>query len=196
MQYPSHLILDFQQSTLKSKTYLSWPQAFLEKTKKQNKHEQTTYQISKVNILRHNSEKYDVLRKKVNNNNSKYYQEYLNFNINFLRKERLYTKLKYSRCPQYDIVSGGWAALFAGLIGFLISEKFGIELVDSGDFYNALMYIIFLVFALRPLIRIMGKNFTLKDLIILKDLLYYLQTLNTIILLYIKEKKKKLKSVL
>jgi hypothetical protein len=29
------------------------------------------------------------------------------FNINFLRKERLYTKLKYSRCPQYDIVSGG-----------------------------------------------------------------------------------------
>ena len=35
-------------------------------------------------------------------------------NINFLRKEKLYTKLKYSRSPAYDIVSGGAAALFAG----------------------------------------------------------------------------------
>jgi hypothetical protein len=66
----------------------------------------------------------------------------------------MYTKLKYSRCPQYDIISGGFAAIFAGFIGFLISEKFGIELVDSGDFYIALMYAIFAVFALRPLLRI------------------------------------------
>ena len=35
-------------------------------------------------------------------------------NINFLRKEKLYTKLKYSRSPAYDIVSGGAAAIFAG----------------------------------------------------------------------------------
>lgn len=54
-------------------------------------------------------------------------------NVNFLRKERLYTKLKYSRSPAYDIVSGGAAALLAGFIGFLISEKYGFELVDSGD---------------------------------------------------------------
>ena len=72
----------------------------------------------------------------------------------FLRKERIYTKLKYSRCPQYDIVSGGLAALLAAFIGFLISEKFGLELLDSGDFYIAFMYGVFLVFALRPFIRI------------------------------------------
>ena len=40
------------------------------------------------------------------------------FDVNFLRKEHMYTKLKYSRCPQYDIVSGGVAALFAGYLGF------------------------------------------------------------------------------
>jgi hypothetical protein len=58
----------------------------------------------------------------------------------------LYTKLKYSRSPAYDIVSGGVAALFAGFLGFLISEKFGIELVDSGDFYIFFMYTTFLLF--------------------------------------------------
>ena len=45
-------------------------------------------------------------------------------NINFLRRERLYTKLKYSRSPAYDIVSGGAAALLAGFLGFLVSEKY------------------------------------------------------------------------
>ena len=73
-------------------------------------------------------------------------------NINFLRKERLYTKLKYSRSPAYDIVSGGAAAILAGFIGFLISEKFGFELVDSGDFYFLTMYVVFLCFSLRPLL--------------------------------------------
>lgn len=80
--------------------------------------------------------------------------------ISFLRKEKIYTKLKYSRCPQYDIISGGFAAIFAGFIGFLISEKFGIELVDSGDFYTALMYVIFSVFSLRPLLRIYSITHT------------------------------------
>lgn len=73
-------------------------------------------------------------------------------NINFLRKERLYTKLKYSRSPAYDIVSGGAAALLAGFIGFLISEKYGFELVDSGDFYYLFMYLVFLSFSVRPLL--------------------------------------------
>jgi hypothetical protein len=72
-------------------------------------------------------------------------------NLNFLRKERLYTKLKYSRSPAYDIVSGGSAALLAGFLGFLISEKFGFELVDSGDFYYAFMYVVFLAFSIKPL---------------------------------------------
>ena len=75
-------------------------------------------------------------------------------NINFLRKERLYTKLKYSRSPAYDIVSGGAAALLAGFIGFLISEKFGYELVDSGDFYYLFMYGVFAAFSLRPLLTV------------------------------------------
>lgn len=68
------------------------------------------------------------------------------FDLNFLRKEKMYTKLKYSRVPQYDIVSGGSAALLAGFLGFLICEKFGFELLDSGDFYFLFMYIVFLSF--------------------------------------------------
>jgi hypothetical protein len=76
----------------------------------------------------------------------------LTSDINFLRKEVVYTKLKYSRSPQYDAVSGGFAALFAGFIGFLISEKFGIELVDSGDFFIGLMYVIFIGFTGRLLL--------------------------------------------
>ena len=88
------------------------------------------------------------------------FNSYSVWDINFLRKEKIYTKLKYSRCPQYDIISGGFAAIFAGFIGFLISEKFGIELVDSGDFYTALMYGIFSVFAIRPLLRIYSITHT------------------------------------
>lgn len=80
--------------------------------------------------------------------------------IHFIRKEVIYTKLKYSRCPQYDIVSGGLAALLSAFIGFLISEKFGLELVDSGDFYIAFMYGVFLVFSCRPLIKLVN-TFTL-----------------------------------
>jgi len=80
------------------------------------------------------------------------------FDINFIKKERFYTKLKYSRSPAYDIVSGGSAALLAGFIGFLISEKFGIELVDSGDFYIVFMYIVFGSFFIRPLLKILSYN--------------------------------------
>ena len=76
----------------------------------------------------------------INNNNS---------NIIFLIKERTYTKLKYSRAPQADIVSGGVAALFAAFLGYLISEKFGFELIDSGDFYILVMYLVLLVSSLR-----------------------------------------------
>ena len=73
----------------------------------------------------------------------------MNADINFLKKEFVFTKLKYSRSPQYDTVSGGFAALFAAFIGFLISEKFGIELVDSGDFFIVLMYALFLGMTVR-----------------------------------------------
>lgn len=78
--------------------------------------------------------------------------------VHFLRKERLYTKLKYSRSPAFDIVSGGAAALLAGFIGFLISEKYGFELADSGDFYYLFMYGVLLSFAFRPLLTILSRD--------------------------------------
>ena len=84
-------------------------------------------------------------------------------NINFLRKERLYTKLKYSRSPAYDSVSGGAAALLAGFLGFLVSEKFGMELVDSGDFYFLTMYIVFLCFSVKPLLTVINPNNPFSD---------------------------------
>lgn len=72
-----------------------------------------------------------------------------NFTIFFLRKEKSYTKLKYSRVPQYDSSAGAVAALLAGFLAFIILEKFGFELVDSGDIYVALMYIVSLVLIFR-----------------------------------------------
>ena len=78
------------------------------------------------------------------------------FDINYIKREKVYTKLKYSRSPQYDIVSGGVAALLSAFVGFLISEKFGYELPDSGDFYIVFMYIVFLAFATRPLLKLVG----------------------------------------
>ena len=70
-------------------------------------------------------------------------------NIIFLKKERTHTKLKYSRVTQADIVSGGVAAFFSAFLGYLISEKFGFELIDSGDFYILLMYLVFLIGSIR-----------------------------------------------
>ena len=108
------------------------------------------------------------------------------FDINFLRKEKLYTKLKYSRCPQYDIVSGGFAALLAGFVGFLISEKFGIELVDSGDFYIVFMYAVFLVFSLRPLLLSYSKHGTPYNPISLKYLFTFMVDITILSLRFFK----------
>jgi len=85
---------------------------------------------------------------------------FINYKTNyfFLKKEKCYTKLKYSRTPAYDIVSGGSAALFAAILGYLTTEKFGFELVDSGDFYFMFMYAVFLVFSVRPLLQVMPLN--------------------------------------
>jgi hypothetical protein len=96
--------------------------------------------LSRLNVLKHLYYRSTSVSTPVNLTSS-----------NFLRKERLYTKLKYSRSPAYDIVSGGSAALLAGFLGFLISEKFGFELVDSGDFYYGFMYIVFIAFSVKPL---------------------------------------------
>lgn len=107
-------------------------------------------------------------------------------NINFLRKERLYTKLKYSRSPAYDIVSGGAAALLAGFIGFLISEKYGFELVDSGDFYYLFMYLVFLTFSIRPLLVAISANEKINALFSLNFILSFYQKLFYIVIKIIK----------
>lgn len=103
-------------------------------------------------------------------------------NINFLRKERLYTKLKYSRSPAFDIVSGGAAALLAGFIGFLISEKFGYELVDSGDFYYLFMYGVFATFSLRPLLTVSDSTKGFIDALSLKRVLLFYVSLVKLLL--------------
>ena len=103
-------------------------------------------------------------------------------NINFLRKERLYTKLKYSRSPAFDIVSGGAAALLAGFFGFLITEKFGYELADSGDFYYLFMYVVFLVFSIRPLLTVSDANKGFWDVFSPKRILSFYVSLLQILL--------------
>lgn len=79
------------------------------------------------------------------------------FDIHFIKKEKIYTKLKYSRVPQYDIVSGGVAAFAAAFIGFLITEKFGFELLDSGDFYYLFMYGVFVSFFIKLLLKLINN---------------------------------------
>lgn len=67
-----------------------------------------------------------------------------NIKINFIKSEQVYTKLKYSRIPIYDIVSGGCACMFASFIGFLVSEKFGFEITDSLDIFMLYFYVLFI----------------------------------------------------
>ena len=154
MKYPIHSILDLQTTYLSK--FLPCSSKNTSITKQQFKiTSKTTYYFLSFSTLSNS---------KTLGNTKKFhptsYNLYTICDISFLRKEKIYTKLKYSRCPQYDIISGGFAALFAGFIGFLISEKFGIELVDSGDFYTVFMYGVFLCFSTRPLLRILDKNST------------------------------------
>jgi hypothetical protein len=93
------------------------------------------------------------LFKKSSNVNTKTFALFNIYSIFFLKKERIYTKLKYSRVPLFDTTSGAIASLLAALLGFLITEKFGFELIDSGDFYTIIMYSIFILLILRLAIR-------------------------------------------
>lgn len=68
-----------------------------------------------------------------------------NFNIFFFRKEVFYTKLKYSRVPQFDTSAGAAASFMSGMYGFMVSEKYGFELIDSGDFLFLVIFIAFIV---------------------------------------------------
>lgn len=101
-------------------------------------------------------------------------------NINFLRKERLYTKLKYSRSPAYDIVSGGAAALLAAFLGFLITEKYGFELLDSGDFYYMFMYFVFFSFSIKPVVLMTNAQESWIQIISINPLIrFYISLLNS-----------------
>lgn len=186
MRLPNHIVLDFECSPKKNN---NWYKEFL--TQKQsynyvfstfNLHQKFLPKNYKGTSILAKQEKYTIKYSKSfkkyklnklnftfdfsNSQHTSYYSNTLKtlVNINFLRKERLYTKLKYSRSPAYDIVSGGAAALLAGFLGFLISEKYGFELVDSGDFYYLFMYLVFLGFSLRPLLTSIDYNDSFRNI--------------------------------
>ena len=178
MKYPKHILLDVVSSA--NSTATSWRRydpTLLNNTSTAPIN-LTLHQTKLVSYQQQSLSTHDVLVRESSRTAF--------FDINFLRKEKLYTKLKYSRCPQYDIVSGGFAALLAGFVGFLISEKFGIELVDSGDFYIVFMYAVFLVFSLRPLLLSYSKHGTLYNPISLKYLFTFIVDMTILSLRFFK----------
>ena len=65
-------------------------------------------------------------------------------------------------------------------IEFVGLEFVGIELVDSGDFYYAFMYLVFLGFSLRPLLTSIDYNDSFRNIFSIKlfinfylNLIYY-----------------------
>ena len=93
------------------------------------------------------------------------------FLLYFLKKEVFYTKLKYSRVPQFDTSSGASASFLSGFYGFLVCEKFGFELIDSGDFFFLVIYIILYVWIIIIFTQIFNHNSNLitNFLILLKS---------------------------
>nr|QTT61058.1 hypothetical protein [Euplotes vannus] len=80
------------------------------------------------------------------------------YTLYFLVKEVFYTKLKYSRVPQFDTSAGAAASFLSGLFGFMVCEKFGFELIDSGDFLFAILYLVLVVFLASLIIGIVGAT--------------------------------------
>ena len=89
-----------------------------------------------------------------------------NYTFNFIRKESFYTKLKYSRVPQFDTSSGAVASLLSGFYGFLVCEKFGFELIDSGDFLFLVIYLVVLLAALSCLLKILDGVLNISSFIV------------------------------
>ena len=189
MKFPSHILLDaYKKKNLSFPKYwvyrytyslekdlfffntLNFHKNFLNFNKKNSNFKYFFNQINKFNINFFNKFNYLYL-----------------FDINFIRKEKIYTKLKYSRVPQYDVVSGGSAAIFAGFLGFLICEKFGFELLDSGDFYFLFMYIVFLSFFLKLYGKIISTTNNFWNIISLKSIFFFYKN---IIFLFINFFKK------
>ena len=97
------------------------------------------------------------------NNKSVYNSD--NFKIYFIKKEPFYTKLKYSRVPQFDTASGAVASFISGMYGFMVCEKFGFELLDSGDFLFTAVYIIVFALILSNITAVLNaKGSLLKDI--------------------------------
>lgn len=71
---------------------------------------------------------------------------YNHFTLYFFKKELFYTKLKYSRVPQFDTSAGAAASFLSGLYGFMVCEKFGLELLDGGDFLFTALYLLWTFF--------------------------------------------------
>jgi hypothetical protein len=84
----------------------------------------------------------------------------------FIRKETFYTKLKYSRVPQFDTSASAVASLLSGFYGYLVCEKFGIELVDGGDFLFLALYVILLSLTVINLIKIVDGNVNISNFIV------------------------------
>jgi hypothetical protein len=73
-----------------------------------------------------------------------------------LRKLQIpHNKLKYTRTPSFDIVSSGIAALFSAFLGAMICDKFGMELLDSGDFFTLYIFCISLLLPLNAILSVM-----------------------------------------
>ena len=92
----------------------------------------------------------DVYRKSQNKSKVSLNRKDIHYSSSFYRiflfkQEVFYTKLKYSRVPQFDTSSGAAASFTSGFYGFLVCEKFGFELVDSGDFLFVVIYLFLMV---------------------------------------------------
>lgn len=173
MKIPNHVILDFELKRNKQSKN-SWYKSSYNDSPLLTNNNRGSLSFIKENSSSNNFESNLKSYFKSSDSSYNYYSPVMgNANVNFLRKERLYTKLKYSRSPAYDIVSGGMAALLAGFVGFLISEKFGFELVDSGDFYFLFMYIVFLCFSVRPLLITFNSKTTFMEAISLKPVIKF-----------------------
>jgi hypothetical protein len=82
------------------------------------------------------------------------------------------------------MVSGGIAALLSAFLGFLIAEKFGLELLDSADFYIFFMYTVFGVFSTRPLVKIINARQNNYLIFSPKYAIDFYKTIITLILTY------------
>ena len=90
---------------------------------------------------------------------NKLYRNYINIiTIYFFRKEIFYTKLKYSRVPQFDVSATGVASFLSAAVGVLICEKTGFELLDGGDFLYIILYIFIISWSLIHLVRLLNST--------------------------------------